>query len=182
MLSFIPVSCLLAHLYWETVAGETKATPTCTPLEMPPVTYVLLGEQGSHCSPSNQTTPAVRLWCSDCQPAAPGRGRAVLLGEPELGFKFATFCCCHSFLQRQTDTHSAAGSPELSPTRKSPTSDPTSLPYCAVPPPPTPLSCFKLSLPSHVNNNYEEHLTPAGRCPRHFRHPTLGSSDLGEKG
>jgi hypothetical protein len=49
----------------EPLLGKQKATPTCTLLEMPPVTC-MLGEQESHCSPSNRATPVVHIWCLDC--------------------------------------------------------------------------------------------------------------------
>lgn len=66
LLLFNPSPVSLAPLL-----GKQKVMPTCTLLEMPPVTC-MLGEQESHCSPSNQATPVVHIWCSDCQPAARG--------------------------------------------------------------------------------------------------------------
>lgn len=55
-----------------------------------------------------RTAPAVRICCLDYTSQQPGVG--MLLGEPELEFKFATFLHCHSFFSAANRrTHSRVG-------------------------------------------------------------------------
>jgi hypothetical protein len=84
----------------------------------------------------------------------------MLLGEPELEFKFATFLAATVFLQLQTDTHSTTGSTILGPTRKYPASDETTV------------LCFFSFFPPYVFNFKLSH-----KSARIRKNGTLDGSD-----